>query len=151
MTECIQETFTFEAHFSRRVEAGSTGGQITSDGGALLLRAAERTINLFARLASCFTDKRAADRVEHPLQSMLAQRIFALAMGYEDLNDHEQLRVDPLFALLSGKRDLAAPLAGKSTLNRLELSAQTARYHKIGYSPEASELVQASLAWQSAE
>ncbi len=137
MTECIQEPFAFEAHFSRRVEAGFTGGQITSDGGALLLREVERKINLFSRLAGCFTDKRAADRIEHPLESMLAQRIFALALGYEDLNDHEQLRADPLFALLSGKRDLAAPLAGKSTLNRLELSAQSARYHKISYSAEA--------------
>jgi hypothetical protein len=127
------------------VEAGFTGGQITSDGGALLLREAGRKINLFDRLAGCFTDKRAADRVEHPLQSMLAQRIFALALGYEDLNDHEQLRNDPLFALLSGKRDLTAPLAGKSTLNRLELSAQSERYHKINYSPEAIDELLAEL------
>jgi hypothetical protein len=73
MTECNQESFAFEAHFSRRVEAGFTGGQITSDGGALLLREAERKINLL-RLAGCFTDKRAADRVEHPLRSMPVER-----------------------------------------------------------------------------
>ena len=137
MTECIQETFSFTAHFSRRVEAGFNGGQVSSDGGALLLREVDRKINLLGRLGTCFTDKRAADRVEHPLSAMLAQRVFGLALGYEDLNDHEQLRLDPLFAVLAGKRDVDAPLAGKSTLNRLELTGQSPRYHKIGYSPEA--------------
>jgi hypothetical protein len=137
MTECIQETFSFTAHFSQRVESGFIGGRVSSDGGALLLREADRKINLLGRLASCFTDKRAADRVEHPLAALLAQRIYGLALGYEDLNDHEQLRTDPLFAVLSGKRDVEAPLAGKSTLNRLELSGNTERYHKIGYSAEA--------------
>jgi len=149
MTECNQESFAFEAHFSRRVEAGFTGGEISSDGGALLLREVERKLNLFARLAGCFTDQRAADRVEHSLESMLRQRIFALTMGYEDLNDHEQLRRDPLFALISGKRDLAASLAGKSTLNRLELSSQsvsrTKRYHKISYAPAAIDELLATL------
>ena len=145
MTECIQETFSFPAHFSRRVEAGFTGGQVSSDGGALLLREADRKINLLGRLAACFTDKRAADRVEHPLPALLAQRIYGLALGYEDLSDHEQLRRDPLFAVLSGKRDLEAPLAGKSTLNRLELSGQSERYHKIGYSAAAIDRLLTAL------
>ena len=145
MTECNQESFTFTAHFSRRVEAGFTGGQVSSDGGALLLRETDRKIGLLERLAACFTDKRAADQIQHPLPAMLAQRIYGLALGYEDLNDHEQLRRDPLFAMLSGKRDLAAPLAGKSTLNRLELVGQSERYHKINYSSEAIDQLLAAL------
>jgi hypothetical protein len=124
-------------HFSRRVEAGFTAGQVSSDGGALLLREVEGKINLLGRLAACFSDGRDPDRVEHPLPEMLSQRIYGLALGYEDLNDHEQLRSDPLFGLLSGKRELESPLAGKSTLNRLELIGRTERYHKIGYAAES--------------
>src|ERR1019366_256149 len=137
MTECNQESFTFTAHFSRRVEAGFTAGQVSTDGGALLLREVECKINLLGRLAGCFTDGRAPLLVKHQLPQMLAQRIYGLALGYEDLNDHEQLRSDPLLAVLSGKRDLDEPLAGKSTLNRLELVGRTGRYHKIGYSSES--------------
>jgi hypothetical protein len=137
MTECNQETFAFTVHFSRRVEAGFTAGQVSSDGGALLLREVDRRIELSGRLAACFSDGRAQWRVEHPLAEMLAQRIFGLALGYEDLNDHEQLRADPLLGLLAGKRELDQPLAGKSTLNRLELTGRSARYHKIVYSTEA--------------
>src|SRR5271165_128284 len=137
MTECNQETFAFAAHFSRRVEAGFTAGHVSSDGGALLLRQVDRKINLLDRLASCFVDGRSPRLVTHQVSAMLAQRIYGLALGYEDLNDHEQLRADPLFGLLSGKRKLEEPLAGKSTLNRLELVGRTGRYHKIGYSAEA--------------
>jgi hypothetical protein len=137
MTECNQETFRFAAHFSRRVEAGFTAGQVSSDGGALLLRQVDGRIKLLDRLAGCFSDGRDPERIEHPVGEMLAQRIYGLALGYEDLNDHEQLRSDPLMAVLSGKRDLEEPLAGKSTLNRLELSGRTLRYHKISYSAEA--------------
>jgi hypothetical protein len=137
MTECNQEAFSFAAHFSRRVEAGFTAGQVSSDGGALLLREADGKIGLRRRLAGCFTDGRSSLLVTHPLSEMLSQRIYGLALGYEDLNDHEQLRSDPLFGLLSGKRKLDEPLAGKSTLNRLELTGRSARYHKISYSPEA--------------
>jgi hypothetical protein len=110
---------------------------VTSDGGALLLRQADRKINLVGRLAGCFSDGRPQLLVKHRLPEMLAQRIYGLALGYEDLNDHEQLRADPLVALLSGKRELDEPLAGKSTLNRLELMGRTGRYHKISYSAEA--------------
>ena len=137
MTECKQEAFTFAPHFSRRVEAGFTAGQVSSDGGSLLLREVDRKINLLGRLAACFSDGRRPLLVKHQLSQMLAQRLFGLALGYEDLNDHEQLRRDPLLAVLSGKRDLDEPLAGKSTLNRLELVGRTGRYHKIGYSAES--------------
>jgi hypothetical protein len=137
MTECTQETFAFTAHFSRRVEAGFTAGQVSSDGGSLLLREADRKINLLGRLAACFTDGRLPLLVKHQLSEMLAQRIYGLALGYEDLNDHEQLRRDPLLGVLAGKRNLDEPLAGKSTLNRLELVGKTVRYHKIAYSTEA--------------
>jgi hypothetical protein len=137
MTECSQETFALTAHFSRRVEAGFNAGRVSTDGGVLLLREVERKIHLQDRLAGCFSDGRSPKRIKHPLSEMLAQRIYGLALGYEDLNDHEQLRSDPLLALLSGKRDLEQPLAGKSTLNRLELVGHSARYHKTSYSPDA--------------
>ena len=136
MTECNQEPFAFTVHFSRRVEAGFTAGQVSNDGGALLLREVDGRINLLGRLAGCFSDSRSSFLVKHQLSEMLAQRIYGLALGYEDLNDHEQLRSDPLLGLLSGKRELDEPLAGKSTLNRLELVGRTGRYHKIGYSAE---------------
>jgi hypothetical protein len=137
MTECNQRSFLFAAHFSRRVEAGFTAGRVSSDGGALLLREVNGKINLLGRLAVCFTDGRSPLLVTHCLSEMLAQRIYGLALGYEDLNDHEQLRSDPLFGLLSGKRQLEEPLAGKSTLNRLELCGRSRRYHKVSYSAEA--------------
>ncbi len=137
MTECIQERFCFAAHFSRRVEAGFTAGQVSSDGGSLLLRQADRKIKLLDRVAGCFVDGRSPFLIRHRLSEMLSQRIYGLALGYEDLNDHEQLRSDPLLGLLSGKRQLEEPLAGKSTLNRLELVGRTRRYHKIGYSAES--------------
>jgi len=137
MTECNQEVFSFAAHFSRRVEAGFTAGEVTSDGGALLLREVENKIHLLDRLPACFSDGRSPWFTLHQLPEMLSQRIYGLALGYEDLNDHEQLRRDPLFGVLSGKRELDEPLAGKSTLNRLELVGRSGRYHKIGYWPDA--------------
>ena len=137
MTECSQVSFSFASHFSRRVEAGFTAGQVSSDGGSLLLREVDRKINLLGRLVGCFQDGRMPLLVKHRLPEMLAQRIYGLALGYEDLNDHEQLRSDPLLGVLSGKRELEEPLAGKSTLNRLELAGRTARYHKISYSADA--------------
>jgi Transposase DDE domain group 1 len=141
MTECNQTAFPFEAHFSRQVVAQFDGAQMTTDGGALLLRAVDRRIDLLKRVVSCFTDGRDPERIEHPLGEMLAQRVYGLALGYEDLNDHEELRRDPLLALLAGKREIEEPLAGKSTLNRLELTPagepQGERYHKIRYSAGA--------------
>jgi hypothetical protein len=141
MTECNQTAFVFEAHFSRQVVARFDGAWMTTDGGALLLRAVDGKIGLLKRVRACFHDARDPERVEHALSELLAQRIYALALGYEDLNDHEELRHDPLLGLLAGKCELQEPLAGKSTLNRLELTpmgeALRERYHKITYSSEA--------------
>lgn len=136
LTECSQESFSFAPHFSRRVDAGFTAGQVSSEGGALLQRQADRRIKLMNRLACCFTDGRNRETIQHTVEQMLAQRIYGLVLGYEDLCDHEQLRTDPLMGLLSGKQALDEPLAGKSTLNRLELVGRTGRYHKIGYSAD---------------
>src|SRR5205823_3167928 len=140
MTECNQDSFEFEELFSRQVVARFDGGTISSDAGGLLLRETDRRIRLLKRLRDCFRDGRNPARVEHGLEQMLAQRIYALALGYEDLNDHEQLREDPLLAVLAGSTDMDQPLAGKSTLNRLELGADPKvedRYKKVHYDAEA--------------
>jgi len=137
MTECTQESFQFAAHFSRRVVGEFSSERLTTDGGALLLRQVERRIGLLRRLADCFVDGRDPERIEHSVAEMIAQRVYGLALGYEDLNDHDELRHDPLLGLLAGQRDLGAALAGKSTLNRLELAqAEPSRYHKVSYSSE---------------
>jgi len=149
MTECSQDSFSFAPHFSRRVEAGFTAGQVSTDGGALLLREVEGKIHLLGRLAGCFQDGRMPVLVKHQLAEMLSQRIYGLALGYEDLNDHEQLRSDPLLGVLSGKRELEEPLAGKSTLNRLELAGRTRRYHKISYSADAIDQLLVDIYLQS--
>jgi hypothetical protein len=122
---------------------------VSSDGGGLLLREADRRIDLVKRLAGCFLDGRSPWLVKHQLSEMLAQRIYGLALGYEDLNDHDELRRDPLLSLLSGKRKLEEELAGKSTLNRLELAGRTARYHKITYSAEAMDRLMVDLYLES--
>ena len=145
MTECTQEVFCFAAHFSRRVAASFTAGQVSSDGGALLLRQADQKIHLLGRVAACFTDRRSPVFVQHHLTEMLSQRIYGLALGYEDLNDHDELRRDPLMGVLSGKRKLDEPLAGKSTLNRMELTGGSQRYHKIDYAPEQIDALLADL------
>jgi hypothetical protein len=138
MTECTQSSFEFQAHFSRGVRAQLDGGTMTSDAGGLLLRETDRRLKLLARLAECFLDGRDPARVQHTVGEMVAQRVYGLALGYEDLNDHEQLRQDPLLKLLAAQPDLEAPLAGKSTLNRLELSTGTPdRYKKITFWKQA--------------
>jgi len=118
-TQCNPEQLEFSCVDRRRVVAAFDGGQVCSDGGALLLKQTDEAIGLIDRLAGCFVDARQAGSVEHSVRALLAQRIFALALGYEDLNDHDTLRSDPVFGVLVGKLD--EPLAGKSTLNRLEL------------------------------
>ena len=134
MTECTQTQFAYQAHFSRQVTAEFDGGTMTSDAGGLLLRETDRRLNLLPRLAHCFLDGRASARVRHSVAEMISQRVSALALGYEDLNDHEQLRQDPVLKLLAGQEDLEQPLAGKSTLNRMELGAGTPdRYKKITF------------------
>jgi hypothetical protein len=114
------------------------GGTISSDGGAFLLRQTESRLNLLPRLAACFLDGRNQKLVDHKIEEMLAQRIYGLALGYEDINDHEQLRNDPVFGILAGRAELDAPLAGKSTLNRMELGTGiNSRYKKITFWKEA--------------
>ncbi len=138
MTECNQSGFGFEACGSREIVARFDGGTISSDGGAFLLRETDQHLNLLPRLAACFLDGRKQEQVEHSIQEMLAQRIYGLALGYEDINDHEQLRNDPVFGILAGSKELDEPLAGKSTLNRMELGSGTKdRYKKITFWKEA--------------
>jgi hypothetical protein len=124
------------------------GGTISSDGGAFLLRQTDKRLNLLPRLAQCFLDGRNQDLIEHSIQEMLSQRVYGLALGYEDINDHEQLRKDPVFGILAGREELDEPLAGKSTLNRMELGAGTPdRYKKITFWKEGMDelLVQVFL------
>lgn len=145
-TECTPSSFGFHALGRRNVLARFDGGRITSDGGGLLLRETERVTGIIHQFASCFTDYRDPNRIEHTVEELVAQRVYALALGYEDLNDHDDLRYDPLLAVLAGKRDplgskrrgrknRGKALAGKSTLNRLELTPVRAdgkhRYKKI--------------------
>jgi hypothetical protein len=141
MTECNQNEFAFAPHFSRQVSVRFDERQLSTEGGGLLLRETDRKIGLLSRVSKCFSDHRHPVWIVHELNELLAQRIYGLALGYEDVNDHEELRRDPLLAVLAGKRRLQEPLAGKSTLNRLELtpagSPLNDRYHKITYSTEA--------------
>jgi len=140
MTECTQSGFGFEACGSREIVARFDGGTISSDGGAFLLRQTDKRLNLLPRLAECFLDGRNQDLVEHSILEMLSQRVYGLALGYEDLNDHEQLRKDPVFGVLAGREELEEPLAGKSTLNRMELGAGTKdRYKKITFWKDAMD------------
>ena len=120
-----------------QIRAQFDGGAITSDGGGLLLREVDKRVGIIRQFAACFTDYRDPERIEHTVQELVAQRVYGLALGYEDLNDHDQLRQDPLLAVLVEKSDPSREaLAGKSTLNRLELTPATAsaqeRYKKIG-------------------
>jgi hypothetical protein len=144
-TQCSSDQFEFEGFAGRKVVAGFDGGAITSDAGALLLRHTDKAIGLFERVASCFVDRRDPDCTVHSLRTLVSQRIAAIALGYEDVDDHDTLRHDPVLGLLSDrlspKRTDCAPLAGKSTLNRLEHTpaASPTRYHKIGHDRQAIE------------
>jgi hypothetical protein len=146
-TQCNAEQLEFSCVGRRRVVAGFDGGRVSSDAGALLLKRTDEAIGLIDRLAECFVDYREAGAIEHSVRTLLAQRVFGIALGYEDLNDHETLRHDPVFGVLIGKlsarRKRCAALAGKSTLNRLELhpSSRISRYHKIVPRGEAIERV----------
>ena len=132
------------------VTADFDGGAITSDAGGLLLGSTDRAIGLVEHFAACFADRRMPELIEHRVRTLVGQRVFGIALGYEDLNDHGELRRDPLMATLAGKlaarRKDCAPLAGKSTLNRLELSRQAAtRYHKISHDGAAIETLFVAL------
>lgn len=131
-TECNPENFHFQPLGRRQVTARFDGGRITSDAGALLLRELEERTGLLQSFADCFVDHREPSRVQHGLYELLAQRLYGLVLGYEDLVDHDELREDPLLAVLVGRRELQRVLAGKSTLNRLELGIDGQdRYKKI--------------------
>ncbi len=140
MTECNQSSFGFEMAGRREIVARFDGGTISSDGGAFLLRQTDKRLNLLPRLAECFLDGRNQKMVEHSIREMLSQRVYGLALGYEDINDHEQLRKDPVFGILAGRDELDEPLAGKSTLNRMDLGAgANDRYKKITFRKEAMD------------
>jgi len=165
-TECNPTQLEFHALGRREVVGRFDGGRITSDGGGLLLREVDQRLGLLRRLATCFTDYRNPNSVEHDVHDLVAQRVYGLALGYEDLNDHDALRSDSVLALLVGKRDLVGdkrgrerdrgyPLAGSSTLNRLELGtpdgAADDRYKKIAADPAAFDRLLVDLFLESHE
>ena len=142
-TECWQDSFEFGTVEARSVVGAFDGGVISSDGGALLLGATDKAIGLVDRFAGCFRDGRNPESIEHTVATLVGQRLFAIALGYEDLNDHDALRHDPIMGVLAGKlkarRRRCAAVAGKSTLSRLEHAPEEgaafapARYHKISH------------------
>ncbi len=151
-TECSAGQLEFEGLGKRRVLAAFDAGRTTSDGGVLLLREVAEGTGMLRRLAACFGDHRDPDRTEHTVAELVSQRVLGIACGYEDLNDHDTLRDDPLLATAAGKldptgaerardRDRGHGLAGKSTLNRLEQTpaggGAADRYHKIEYDADA--------------
>ena len=145
-TECRAEPSVFGAVEGRPVVVAFDGGALTSDAGGLLLGAADRRVDLVRRLAGCFRDARDPRFVEHSVATLVGQRVFGIALGYEDLNDHDELRHDPVMAALAGKlearREDCAPVAGKSTLNRLELSRDApTKYRKISHEEAAIEVL----------
>lgn len=145
-TECKPESLSFQAAGGREIVASFDGGTVSSDGGMLLIWEADRRTGIMEQFTKCFRDCRDEGRVEHSLSSMLSQRVYGIALGYEDLVDHDQLRKDPLLATVVGssdptganrarERDRGSALCGKSTLSRLELSSRDSaprdRYKKI--------------------
>src|SRR5258708_26565636 len=139
-TECSAECFDFGIVEGRPVGAAFDGGLVTSDAGGLLVGATDRAIGMMGRFAACFHDERRAELIEHEVVTLVGQRVFGIAFGYEDVNDHDELRHDPMMAVLAGKLEArradCAPVAGKSTLNRLELNrAEATRYHKVSHHP----------------
>ena len=163
-TECKPKQLEFQSLGRREVIGRFDGGRITSDGGGLLLREVDRCIGLLDRLADCFADYRNPESIEHSVRELVAQRVYGLALGYEDLNDHDGLRKDSTLALLVGKQDLTGeqrvreqdrgnPLAASSTLNRLELgtpeSAASDRYKRIAADNEALDRLLVDLFLES--
>ena len=154
-TECRQDSLDFGTVEGRSVVGAFDGGVISSDAGALLLGATDRAIRLVSRFAGCFNDARDASSIEHSVATLVGQRVFGIALGYEDLNDHDELRNDPVMAVLAGKlrarRKRCAPVAGKSTLCRLEhapeegMAFAPSRYHKISHDADAIQALFGSL------
>lgn len=146
-TECTSTRYDFGRVSQRQLVADFRGGDITSDGGLLLIREIDNVYRISERLSACFTDDRAANRVQHDLKTLIAQRLYGLVQGYEDVNDHDELRHDRLFGAVLGhltsEHPRCAPLAGKSTLNRLEQAMHVAsdqsdsRYVKMSLDPSA--------------
>ena len=166
MTECTQSNFEFHALYRREVVAQFDGGDMTTDAGGLLVREVDSRLHLTNRLAACFRDHRRRDKIEHTVRELAAQRVYGLVLGYEDLNDHDQLRADPLMAVLVGKaepkgtdrrraQDQGKAGAGKSTLNRLELTPADAdakaRYKKIVYDSQAMDRLLVELFLEAQE
>ncbi|BBD70718.1 transposase (plasmid) [Nostoc commune HK-02] len=156
---CIPEQFVFGQVESRPVVVNFKGEPVTSDAGLILIAELDRKREITSRLAACFKDYREPNKVLHPVHSLIAQRIYGLIMGYEDINDHETLRHDPIFALTVGKvinsKRESFNLAGKSTLNRLEhcpeevTSKENSRYHRIEYDSSAIETLLVELFLES--
>lgn len=151
-TECNTKSVEFQRHQRREVTGRFDGGAISSDAGALLLREVNMRTRMIEQAAACFADNRNPRRIEHTVAQLVGQRVYGLALGYEDLNDHDRLRCDSLMAVLAGKedptgvgrrreRDKGKALAGSATLNRLELTAAQVtpneRYKKISFNLEA--------------
>jgi len=164
VTECNAESLSFHPLGRREVVARFDGGRISSDAGGLLLRETERLTGILRQFSACYTDHRDPDRIEHTVEELIAQRVYGLALGYEDLNDHDDLRHDPLLAVLVGKtdplgndrhceQDQGKALAGKSTLNRLELTPARAnadsRYKKISINRQKVQRLFTSLFLQA--
>lgn len=153
MTDCNQKEFEFQELKKQKVVGIFNGGTITSDGGSLLLREVETKVGILEKFSGCFKDYRNKELIEHTVYELVSQRVYGICLGYEDLNDHDVLRHDPLLALLSGKKDPTGQnrrraqdrgkaLAGKSTLNRLELTPeeiQTPKARKIVLQPKEVE------------
>jgi len=163
-TECNGKLFEFHPLGQRDVGADFAGGVISSDGGGLLLREVEKRTGILGRFAGCFTDHRDGERIEHTVEELVGQRVYGLALGYEDLNDHDELRRDPLLAVLAEKpdptgesrareRDRGKALAGKSPLNRLELTkaevGEKERYKKIVMDPAAVDRLRVEVLLES--
>ena len=159
LTECIPEQLKFGKVKGRNVIANFQGGRLTSDGGLVLIAQLDKKRQITARFASCFTDYRHQGYVNHSVTDLVAQRIYGLIQGYEDLNDHEKLRCDPVFAIALGKlsqnESESVLLAGKSTLNRLEYCPETvidqadSRYHRISHDPKRIERLLVELFLES--
>ena len=165
-TQCNSDQVEFQGFGRRKVQAAFDGGQISSDGGVLLLRDVDRRFGITRRFAGCFTDYRREGLIEHTLPQLIKQRVYGITLGYEDLNDHDDLMHDPLLGVVVGKRDpeghdrrrscdRGKALASSSTLNRLELTPADAdvesRYKKIVYHPEQIEDVLITLFLDSYE
>jgi hypothetical protein len=163
MTECTQASFAFATDSQRAVVAKFDGGTITTEGGGLLLHQVEQKTGILRQFAACFRDYRDPTRIDHSVEELVRQRVYGLALGYEDLNDHDRLRADPLLAMLSGKadvegqqrrrqRDRGQAGAGKSTLNRMELTPADAneksRYKKIAVNTAAVDELMVDLYMQ---